>query len=64
MPTRAHVLVVLHDRGRFIEMVKQALPLLVFGGTTKADSVSFERLPVDEEHVAVRCFDAALKLER
>jgi hypothetical protein len=55
---------VLDRRKGIVEMMQQALPLLIQGGTAKSDRVGFEGLPLHEQDVAGRDFEAPLQLMR
>ena len=51
--------VVLDDRERLVEVVEQLAPLLISGRSAEALGVVLERLPLHEEQVSGRTFQAA-----
>ena len=55
--------VVLDRRERVVEVMQEALPLLVAGGLPEPLRVILERLPRDEQEIAARVLDAAQQLE-
>lgn len=53
------------DRGkRIVEVVQQRFPLEVCSRLTKADRVIVQRLPIHQQQIPVRVFEAALQLVR
>ena len=53
------------DRGkRIVEVVQQRFPLEVCGRLAKADRVIVQRLPIHQQQIPVRVFEAALQLVR
>src|SRR6266850_581900 len=55
---------VLNRRKRVVEVVKQALPLLVSRRTTEPDRMVFQLIPADQQYVPGRGFDAAVQRVR
>lgn len=47
-----------------VEVMQQVLPALILRRATKPDGMGFKRLPVDEQHISVGRFYAALELVR
>src|SRR5689334_22367266 len=56
--------IVLDRRKRIVEVVQKPLPILILRRLTEANGMVFERLPIDEQDVAVRHLDTALQLVR
>src|SRR5680860_1796390 len=55
-----HSLEVFDGRERVVEVVQETLPFLVAGRLAEAHSVVLQRLPLDQQEVPRRVFDAAL----